>query len=601
MSYFDNNMKILQGKFPNVSLMLQELQANKETSDSFSTESGEFDAAWMDAVEGAIGDIKLIFVYGFGQGIGLSDIIEKYPERLIIVYEPDEYSFLHAVHQYDLTPVLEWPKIIWFSLGEDQLNMLFYNICTYMDGELAFVALRQYLNDSFDSLKEVKSKFLEYQFTFESNRLTMNFFGEDWVRNPLNQLHVTVNHPSVIELNLPYQGATAVIVASGPSLNGDIEWLKKMKDHALIISAGSNIQALLNYGVTPHLTTILDGSPINEKVFSVPGALQPPLLFSLSAYYGISDMKKENMIYAVFQNDLVSRYVLDLDASYPYFYSTPTVSGTAIQAAISLGAKRIVFMGQDLSIQNGQFYASGVKHADQNELENQVQNARLKVKNVFGEENDTTPSFKLMKDSLESVISVFSDVEFLNATRGGARIEGAKWMDPERVYELIKEESIPEDAVLKALRELSEKSKNTQAQKVGTLESRITLLTEELLIVKGTLFDIKKKVGKIRELARTKPKKAWDVLANIELAWRDIVNRPWFEAVFLTLNPKSIHDFDRLLPIASLEQDICKKADLIHEHLGSLVSLMSDEIPRVIEMIEESTNRIKNETNNLPQ
>lgn len=587
-----NNMLLIESRFPNVAFKISELKEKRLDTDSIYQESVGYDEEWMRAVEGSVGGIKLIFVYGLSQGIGLADVIEKYPDNLIVVYEPDEASFWHSLNHYDLTPVLEWPKLLWLSVGESQLDMIFYNICTYMDRELAFVTLRQYLYTSYDALKDVKDKFLKYQVTFESNRLTMNFFGKDWVRNPLNQLATTVQHPSIIDLNVPFKGSTAVVVASGPSLSGDIEWLKKLKDHALIISAGSNIQALVSHGIQPHLTTILDGSPINEKVFSQPGALEAPLLFSLSAYYGISDMKQKDMLYGVFHNDLISQYGLDLNENYPYIYATPTVSGTAIQAAVALGAKRIIFMGQDLSFQNGKYYADGVEHADKNTLNNEVQNATLKVKNVIGGENDTTTAFKLMKDSLESVIAVFSDVEFINATRGGAHIEGATWIPPEKAYELIQEESVPVNGVLDVLRSVQDQLVERSVGQAELLKSRLNFLSYDLLEVKNELFSIRKKMNKIQEMARFKPQKAWDNLASIEVVWRNIVNRPWFEAVFLTLNPRSIHDFDRLLPLLSLERDILKKSDMIYEHLGNLVKLMIEEIPEIIEMITESISRI---------
>ncbi|WP_235439634.1 6-hydroxymethylpterin diphosphokinase MptE-like protein [Paenibacillus sp. DMB20] len=200
--------------------------------------------------------------------------------------------FYQTISEYDVSLILEHPNFYWLSVGESQLEKLFYMVCSYMQDEMAFVALRHYLQYDMELLRGIKKKFLEYRDTFFENKFTENRFREDWTQNFLYHISDTLNTPSIEQLFYAFEDTTAVVVSSGPSLNEDIEYLKKLQPHVLIIAAGSSIQALIKQGIRPHLAVILDGHPINMDIFSNSETLKCPLLFTTSSYYGVSDLKK---------------------------------------------------------------------------------------------------------------------------------------------------------------------------------------------------------------------------------------------------------------------------------------------------------------------
>lgn len=88
MSQLQINHTILEQRFPHVATKINSLP-NDDLSIPLFTESFEKDTAWLNAVDGAIGNGKIIFVYGFERGLSIADLLELYPNHWLFVYEPD--------------------------------------------------------------------------------------------------------------------------------------------------------------------------------------------------------------------------------------------------------------------------------------------------------------------------------------------------------------------------------------------------------------------------------------------------------------------------------------------------------------------------------
>nr|WP_154894887.1 6-hydroxymethylpterin diphosphokinase MptE-like protein [Paenibacillus xylanexedens] len=548
----------------------------------------EFDEQWMQAVELSIQNIGIIFVYGFGQGIGIADLFEKYPDRLFVVYEPNESSFKYTMEHYDMTPILEWPRLLWLSVGENELNLLFSKLSTHIQEELAFVPLRHYLEHDIKELRQVREKFMKHYVTFVTNNNTREHFKKLWFENTLYNISEFSKYPEIFDLRNCFENETAVIVASGPSLQEDVEWVKKIKNHAIVIASGSSIQFFEKHQFKPHLVTLLDGNEINAQVFSSKIASQTPLMVANRGYQGVVNNKEKHVVYSFLNNDSITEYILDLDNSRSYLHSTTTVVGTAIQTAIIMGAKRIALFGQDLSFHNGSYYAEGVNHAVGEEISSVDPKKKLKVKNVKGGYNETTLSLMLMKDDIEKLVEFYSDVEFINTTAHGAEIIGTKWVSAQNMYEQLSSERIISERLMEDLLEQKGASPLIELPK---FEEKLKFLIDTLQEVKKEATQIKRLLGKGRDQARIKPVKAWEFLAKAEERWSLLTNQEWFNVIFEAFIPVAILEFDRILPVILNEQDVRKKSDLMHQHLGSLLTAMIESIPESIEIMTEAIRR----------
>ncbi|WP_252863397.1 motility associated factor glycosyltransferase family protein [Paenibacillus riograndensis] len=590
MSYFQQNQIVLQKRFPHVANKMDSLEMKVHVPAGYYFEPLERDELWLEAVRGSVDEQEIIFVYGFGQGVGLADIMEMFPDRLLFVYEPNEENFYNSLSELDLELILEHPKLLFLSVGESHLKVLFYSMCTHLRKEMAFVALRYYLENNPDSLRDLMEDFQKYSDNFYSNKLTQHSFRKDWVRNSLYHLAGMLTSPSIKELYNSYENMTAVIIASGPSLQMDIEWVRRMKPHALIISAGSSIQALVKNGITPHLATLLDGNAINNKVFSNPDTLSAPFMYLSSSYYEIADKKGRDKIHATIQNDWISQYYMGISMHQAEIMPTSTVTGTAIQTAVWLGAKRIVLMGQDLSFPDDKYYSDGVGHFEKDFAEGEVKNSQHSILNVQGTYNVTNPTFLKMKEGLENLFESLPTVEFINSTRKGAVLEGTVWKPAEEVFKLIATDNIG----LNTVQDLLEKiDYQPSVDEVESVKSKISTTINDLTWVKQDFKQLSKQLGKLRELSRTNPAKCHRTIVDIEQIWGKIVNQPWFEPVIETILPLEISDFDRELPSVVSEKNLVRKSNLLNDTLGVLIKNIEDEVPFLEEVLGEALRRIE--------
>lgn len=585
MSNLQVNYSSLKQRFPHVRTKMEILQTAHPTKPSVCVEMIDRDLVWLQAVKSSINNCKIVFVYGFGRGFSIADLIEQYPDCWFFVYEPDENLFFETLSEYDISFILDHPNFYWLSVGESQLNMLFHMVCSYMQDEMVFVALRHYLENDMDILRGIKQKFMEYRDTFYSNKHTEHRFREEWTRNYLYHVIDVLNTPSIEQLFYSFEGSTAVIVSSGPSLQEDIEYLRKIQQHALIIAAGSSIQALIKHGIRPHLTVIMDGHPINKQIFSTPESLEAPLLFTSSSYYEISDLKHTKKIHSIMKSDAISQYLLEYSREQLFVSPTATVAGTAIQAAVCLGAKRIILAGQDLSFPDQKFYTDGIEHFSSDSTDEKVQIAHKKVLNVKGTYNSTDDSFLLMKDGIENLITGLPRVEFINTTRNGAVIEGAAFKPIDELYEQLQSERVGLDAIGDWIENNHHVVDNSR---MLYFKEKLELILLDLLNVRSEIRTIMKHLNKIRELSRIKPIKAQRELELIEQMWGAIATRGWFAPIVESILPLQIAKFDQLLPTIITEQNLIRKTDLICEHLGSLLTEIDDRIPDLEDMFTES-------------
>lgn len=583
MDNYIKNMKLIKERFNGV--FPENLQVDLEIEKKIIRERIEYDTQWMQAVELSVQNIGIIFVYGFGQGIGIADLFERYPDRLFVIYEPNNISFQYALRQYDLTPILEWPRLLWLSVGENQLNLLFSKLSTHIQEELAFVPLRHYLEHDIEELHQMREKFMKHYVAFVSNHNTREHFKKLWLENTLYNISEFSKYPEIFDLENRFTDQTAVIVASGPSLQEDVEWLKKIKNHAIVIASGSSIQFFDKNQIKPHLVALLDGNEINGQIFSSNIASQTPLMVASRGYQDVVNKREKHVIYSFLNHDAITQYVLGLDSNRKYLRSTITVVGTAIQTAIIMGAKRIVLFGQDLSLHNGSYYAPGVNHTKGEEISPDHPQKNLKVKNVKGGYNETTLSLMLMKDDIENLIKSYPEIEFVNTTAHGAEVIGTTWISAKDMYEKLESERSVSERLIEDCLEQMEASPLIDLPK---FEEKLNFLIESLQRAREEATQIKRLLSKGRDQARMKPAKAWDLLAKAEERWSVLTNQEWFNVIFEAFIPVAMMEFDRILPIIVNEQEVRKKSDLMHQHLGELLTAMTESIPESIDIITEA-------------
>ncbi len=585
------NGLVLEQRFPHI---ISKLNNKKELTDIDNMNRLELldrDEVWIQAVDQLIGNARIVFVYGFGMGLSIADLLELYPDRWFFVFEPNEKTFNELMEKYDFSELLNHPQLYYLAVGKSQLNGLFDLLCTYMQEKLVFIAQRAYLEKDMEMLRNIKSDFEKfYRETYSQNKYIENRFRTEWTRNFLNHLPDVLTTPSIEQLNFKMEGCTALIVSSGPSLNEDIEWIRRLKPHVLIIAAGSSIQALIKQGIQPHLCVIMDGHPVNNKIFTSVEALESPLLFTSSSYYEISDRKVNGKILSIMRNDRVTQYFFGLDSSQLLLLPAPTVAGTAIQAAACLGARKILLAGQDLSYPGNQLYSKGIAHFTEAELANATSRATREVLNVKGSFNTTDEGFLVMKASIEELITPLSQIEFINTSRNGAVIEGAPFQPIDELYDTLTSELVKPDIINSLIDKYYESPKSEQ---IELLRSKLVFVNDDLLKVKEEIRRARRLIHNLTQISREKPAKGIKMYGEIETLWENIANREWFSPLIECLMPLELAKFDNELPSIYHEQRLVQKSDLLAKHLGELLDKLNEQLPELSEMLQEALLRVE--------
>ncbi|SFF38537.1 Uncharacterized conserved protein [Paenibacillus algorifonticola] len=550
---------------------------------------------WVQHLTDKVQGKDNIIIYGVGFGYHISAYLDAYPDHNVYLYEPDEQIFLAAMKSVDLNKLLDRPQIKDFVVGGNasQQAKLFYKFLRYMKGEPEILSLPIYQSLMADKVSQFCNDAIIAIMNYDSSYRLYEKFGREWLENTLFNLSTTLSTPPITNMKNKLEGFSAVIVGAGPSLEADIKHLSNLKEHAYIIAAGSTIQSLLHFGITPHLIISMDGTDANYNVFRDLDISHIPLLYTPMVKYKIIDKKWDYLFHMHFHNDVASKKIMELSDQDPLFNSNHSVTGTAIQAAIYMGCKEIIFTGQDLSYPNDRVYSPGAKHFKEEKLEQQIEAATLVVENVNGTMNRTSNLMKLTLADIESVLEGYPAVQFINTTAMGAKIKYTTAEPMEQVVKRLGNKKTDENFFIKEIKE----SSHYENERLQTIKNLVFRMPEELKSYEEGLKGINKNIEKLPELSRKNPQKCFTLIKTIETDWKVAINSQPFQVFCFMLFRNALSEFERDLPELAEENNMIKKAKLAQEIMKPLVVKLLDEIPRMKELIDETVKRVGAGTN----
>jgi len=547
-------------------------------------------ARWVQQNKSTFETKSNVIVYGFGFGYHAEALQQHYPDVNLYVYEPDEQIFLAAMHVIDLKELSAKVHIRDLVIGRTKTHRdgLFYRYLQRAKGDTATSSLPVYaaINnaDRQEFFEDAKIAIQNYA----SSRATYQKFGFEWTKNILFNISKSIDTYSLKELRNRFADVSAVVIGAGPSLAEDIEYVRKLKDHALLIAAGSSIQSLKHFGIAPHLIVLMDGSEVNKKIYGE-DTKEVPFLYSPQSQYEIVESRGAYAVHTYLKNDIISPYFMATTEDDPSFASSHSVTSTAIQAAVYMGCKEIIFTGQDLSYPDNQVYAPGAKHFSEERLAKVIAKADLTVENVQGTLNRTTKTMKITLAGIGDILGHYPNVSFINTSSRGAKIKNTSWEPIQAVTERLASRVVSSTIVQEALDRYGRKY---DAERIRLIRSRVAALPLELAALGQRLERITRQLNKLPELSRLKPLKCLDMMATIEKEWSAIVKGHIFNTLYLTALRNEIYQFDRDRPEIAAEKNTIRKAAQFCEIVGGLIHKMQEETPRLIEVADEAAKRL---------
>ena len=304
-------------------------------------------------------------------------------------------------------------------------------------------------------LKDIKEIFEIFQ---------LNISNIDMERDKLNE-HFAINITTAkIDSNNMLcrllSNVPMVLVAAGPSLQKNITFLKKYHKQIFIGTVGTALEPLLKNEIIPDFFILTDPFEIlSDQFTNVPERMQKiiPLFYLgtvmpkvISQYVGSKIMLLQQGM------ELAEKIARELNIV--TVQTGGSVATTLLDWMVQLGAKQICFIGQDLAYSNNQTHIPSA-NSYQQRAENSLQSLR-EIDDYFRQGKVRTPdTLYVYKKWIETYIWQHPDIQFFNATQGGAYIEGCQHIDFESFMRSICFDGniqIYREAFLRAIKKITE-------------------------------------------------------------------------------------------------------------------------------------------------
>lgn len=348
-------------------------------------------------------------IYGLGFGYHVKELLSMDNNVHIEVYESDMNVLQLACAFSEIGPILKHPNITFIYDPEFvKLSKRLQTISEDDEFVIHYPSLRNIKNAN------VKEKLENYFIEYSSVKNQLHLLNGNFKSN-IKQYNYLVD-----ELESKFKGKDLYIIAAGPSLDKNFLKLKNVKNDSIIIATGTVFRKVLNAGICPDYIIVTDA---NERVYAQIAGLENekvPMLLLSTAFKGFALHYKADKYLILQQGFKKSEEHANANGS-RLFKTGGSVSTTALDVGISLGCKRIVFLGLDLAYTDNYVHAIGTSSRDLTSTEDLRQ-----IEDINGNMIYTSKSLDIYRQWIENRIKDIKGIEFIDATEGGAKIKGMK-------------------------------------------------------------------------------------------------------------------------------------------------------------------------------
>lgn len=377
------------------------------------------------------------FVFGFSDGRHVREFLKKCDDtNHIVICEPSVEIFEECCGQFDVSDILEDKRVRFYipdvtdSIEDIMKKNLQYSDFTFTE----FCILPGYDILFHEECEEFQNLIIERMRDEAVKKGTSLSFQRVIPRNTLYNMKHTIRTRNIGQIRealegYPLEDIPAVVVCAGPSLDKNIQELKKIQGRALIIVVDAALRAVLRAGIRPDLVCTVDPNP-PERFFTdldlrgltwcCENASKPEIIrkYGERVYY-----------FGYFEKGWNQTISEMLGYGFPVLPTGGSVSSIAFAMALYFGFRKIVFMGQDLAFTGGKSHTSGIEGALGDNDKYIKSRCLMEVEGIDGTMLQTDFQMWYYKQWFEKAIRDGGDrMRVIDATEGGARIEGAENM-----------------------------------------------------------------------------------------------------------------------------------------------------------------------------
>ncbi|MCK4257416.1 MAG: motility associated factor glycosyltransferase family protein [Halanaerobiales bacterium] len=396
---------------------------------------------FIDSRKDKISEAKVILVYGLGMGYHLKELQKHLaPDTKVYVLEMNPEVVQYTDHVFLISEYRKKGFVFFISDVLMEVQSFFSKVISECDMEDFFLLIHK------PSLKVIPKNCNPIRHMLEDwelKRETFERYGKIMEINFEENILKMSDYFCLESFKNSYKEKPIIIVSAGPSLNLNKHFLPELKNKALVIAVGSVVKPLIDMGFIPDCMIITDPHPVTCR--QVEGLdLKIPLFFFPTIQPKIVQNYKGPKV-ILFQKGFEKSEILALKNDCSIIETGGSVATTALELSIFLGGNPIIFVGQDLAFTNGKSHAEG---ATSHKFVPNLNNRR--VKGVNGNLIPTSKAFSIYLKWIENKIRQNLYIQFIDATEGGAYIEGTELFSLEEITNKLDTE-IPVDSLLDKL------------------------------------------------------------------------------------------------------------------------------------------------------
>jgi len=375
----------------------------------------------------------IISMYGLGNAIFANELYKTLRNSdALVIYEPSIDVFFYVLGNYDITDLLKHDNVSITVKGINDLE--FHNtlrgIMDISNMSNQIICKHPFYEEMFpDSAFLFYTELKEAYINTKTNINTEIFFGKRFLTNIFNNIQYIKGGNTIYDLkkHLP-ENATAIIVGAGPSVERQIDELKRAKGKAIIVAVDRALDFMLNAGIEPDFIATLD--PIKPiEYFTKRKDVMIPLICFIQANHEILNHHAGRKIISNCTEYLRKIY-LDADKPAPMTLSGSSVATVAFSSCKNMGIQNFILVGQDLAYDGDSSHVGGVK-------EESIIETSLMVENIHGDMVKSRYDWKEIILWCEDLIHLSPELNVIDAKDNGAKINGTKIMSLKEAVDAI--------------------------------------------------------------------------------------------------------------------------------------------------------------------
>ncbi len=261
--------------------------------------------------------------------------------------------------------------------------------------------------------------------------LNRKLVGKATLRSATHQIlcNALINFPLTSSSNKwesfkdTYQGKPALIIATGPSLNKQLDLIEKYKDFFITIAVDPAVPILKQRNIIPDFVLTIDP---RKRPYWQQDALHEKTTFVVEVgACPDGAWSHANNYLMTAGHSHVFTLLKKMGAEVGWIETGGSVSSNGFSLAMHLGCNPIVLVGQDLAWTEGRDHAEGYTSQYSAETLKKRHDRGYDILGYGGQMVRTEPQLLFYKSWFEQKIRQSPERTVINATEGGAIIEGA--------------------------------------------------------------------------------------------------------------------------------------------------------------------------------